>query len=634
MSLSKQLLILISALFLILFSVNFALSVGNIKTYLEGESQTHAQDTATSLGLSLSPYMTNTSDPIIKTMASAIFDMGYYKEIRLEDANGKELIALNNEIKVEGVPGWFVGLLPMSPAVAQSEINSGWRMSGKVFVTVNSSFAYAKLYQQAKTSFYYSLTTFMISLALLVLVLRITLASLKRIDQMALEIADGHFETIESLPWTSEVRNVAASMNTMSRKIAMTIATLNNKLEEMGANLLRDDLTGLYKKTVFETDMMRLLMEHGAAYMMLIRVDSLPELVKEQGSEAIDSLLRGLAEKLRQVVEQQPETSTKAYRFYGGEFAVLVNTDSHKQVEAIANALSAGFAELGEKFAKTDLTHIGVARLNPVGTTESMLEAAQEAYEQARLIGANGYYLRTHDNFVRDISAWKALVFDCIDRASYSLEYVGQISSFQTGELIMEEVFTHVCDKQGQAVDIGPFISIAEKFGKIVDLDKGVIQKALSHIHAARVQHAIAVNLSTSAIKNAEFRLWLDRLIINNQAAAKQLVFSFSAYAVAKDVRAHVDFIRTLHQWGGRVMIKRFETQSLSPEVIKKLKPDFVRLAREIGEGVSQSRQKYEFVQAMQQMGGLLDLAVLAENVQADNDYQALIAAGIAGASR
>jgi EAL domain-containing protein (putative c-di-GMP-specific phosphodiesterase class I)/GGDEF domain-containing protein len=634
MSLSKQLLILISALFFIVFSVNFALSVGNIKTYLEGESQSHAQDTATSLGLSLSPYMTDTGDPIIKTMVSAIFDRGYYKEIRLVDANGKELLALSNEVKVEGVPAWFIDLLPMSPAIAQSEISSGWTMRGKVLVSVNASFAYSKLYQQAKTSFYYSLTTLVVSLALLVLVLRITLASLKRIAQLALDIAEGHYETIESLPWTSEVRNVAASMNTMSRKIATTIAVLNNKLEAMGASLLHDDLTGLYKKAVFETDMMRLLMDHGEAYLMLIKVDSLPELAKEQGGTAIDSLLRGIAGTLQQAAEQHPETNIKAYRFYGGEFAMLLNAGSLEQIETIADALSADFAELGEKYAKTDLTHIGVARLNPVGTPESMLEAVQEAYEQARLIGANSYYLRTHDNFARDISTWKELVFDCIDKAGYSLQYVGPISSFQTGELIMEEVFTHVCDKQGQAVAIGPFVSIAEKFGKIVDLDKGVIQKALNHIYSASVQYAIAVNLSTSAIKNADFRLWLDRLIINNQAAAKQLVFSFSAYAVAKDVDAHADFIRTLHQWGGRVMIKRFETQSLSPEVIKKLKPDFVRLAREIGEGIGQSRQKYEFVQAMQQMGGLLDIAVLAENVQADDDYQALKTVGVVGASR
>lgn len=636
MSLSKQLLGLISFLFCIIFSINFALSVGNIKTYLEGEAKNHAQDTATSLGMSLRPYMTDTSDPVIETIINAIFDMGYYKEIRLVDANGKELVSRSYDEQVEGVPGWFIHYLPMSPAAAEREIHTGWTMSGVVYVTVNTSFAYSKLYSQAKTSFWYSLVTFAVSFALLMLILRVTLASLKRIAQLALEIADNHFGTIEDLPsfTSSEVGNVAEAMNTMSGKIEDTIARLKKDLAEMGERLSREDLTGLHRKAVFDTDMRGLLMDHGAAYLLLIKVDSLSDLVKDRDSEAINQLLKAIAGKLQKSAEQDPKTIIKAYRFYGGEFAMLINSGNLEQIESIANALRADFADLGKKYNKSDLAHIGVARLNPVGTPESMLEAAQEAYEQARLIGANGYYILPRDNFVGDVSDWKKLVFDCIDNKTYSVDYAGQIIGFQSGQLIMEEAFTQVHGKDGQSVAIGPFVSIADKFGKIVDLDKGVIDNVLDYIQSASIPHAIAVNLSTSTIKNAEFCLWLEKLINNNQVAAKQLVFSFSAYAIVKDVEAHVDFIRTLHQWGGRVMIKRFETQSLSPDVIKALKPDFVRLARELGEGISQSRQKYEFVQTMEHMGRLLDIAVLAENVRADDDHRALMEIGIEGASR
>jgi EAL domain-containing protein (putative c-di-GMP-specific phosphodiesterase class I) len=393
-------------------------------------------------------------------------------------------------------------------------------------------------------------------------------------------------------------------------------------------------LTGLYKKAVFETDMMNLLMAYSPAYLMIIKVDSLPDLVRDHGNDAIDQLLLAFAEKLNKSVECHPESIMKTYRFYGGEFAILVNSGNIEQIESLARALSNDFAELGEKYSKPDLAHIGVAPVNPVCTTESLLESAHEAYEQARLIGVNSYYIRSDENFARDISTWKELVFNCIDNADYSLSYVGQITSFQTGQLVMEEAFTQVHDKNGQLVAIGPFISIAEKFAKIVDLDKGVISKVLDHIINTDIQHAIAVNLSTRTIKNTEFRLWLEKLIKNNPAVTKQLVFSFSAYAIAKDIEAYLDFIDAVQQWGGQVMIKRFETQSMSPEVTKKLKPNFIRLAREISNGISHSRQKYEFVQAMQQIGILLDIAVLAGNVQTDNDYDALKAIGIVGASR
>jgi EAL domain-containing protein (putative c-di-GMP-specific phosphodiesterase class I)/GGDEF domain-containing protein len=420
----------------------------------------------------------------------------------------------------------------------------------------------------------------------------------------------------------------------MSKKIENTIMALNSKLDEMGASLLRDDLTGLYKKAVFETDIMNLMMAYSPAYLMIIKVDSLPDLTRDQGNETIDQLLQAIAGKLEKSVAEHSDTIMKSYRFYGGEFFMLVNNSNIEQIEAIAKALSHDFVELGEKYSKPDLTHIGIAPVNLVCTPESVLASAYEAYEQAQLIGPNSYYLRSDESFARDILTWKELVINCIDNADYSLSYVGQITSFQTGQLVMEEAFTQVHDKNGQLVAIGPFVSIAEKLAKIIDLDKGVINKVLDHISSAQISHAIAVNLSTDTIKNINFRFWLEKLIKNNPLVTQQLVFSFSAYAVAQDLETYLDFIDVVHQWGGRVMIKRFESQSMPPELTKKLNPDFIRLAREISNGISLSEKKHRFVQAIQQIGILLDITVLAENVQADNDYLFLKAIGITGASR
>jgi EAL domain-containing protein (putative c-di-GMP-specific phosphodiesterase class I)/HAMP domain-containing protein len=634
MSLSKQLLILLSALFLMIFSVNFGLSVNNIKAYMEGEAQNHAQDTATSLGLSLSPYMINSSDPIIKTMASAIFDMGYYREIRLEDANNHEFIRLTNDKAVEGVPDWFIHYLPMKLASAKSEISSGWNITGVVHVTVNPAFAYSKLYEQAKTAFYYSLAAFIISMLLLVMLLRLTLRSLQRLNQLALNIAEGRFETLKVLPWTSEVKNVAISMNTMSQKIEATFAALNHKLQAMGSSLLNDDLTGLCKKSVFETDIMALLSEHNPAYLLLIKIDSLPALAQEQGSDVIDQLLKAFAEQLQALSKQHADAGVKSYRYYGGEFAMLVKTDQINRIHDIGQQLTTTLSQLGEKYARSDLAHIGISPVSPDCTPENLLESVYEAYQQACLIGANSYYVRSQTDSARDMVAWKQLVFNRIDTAAYALTYQGQIHTFANQQLLMEEVFTEVRGEDGQVVAIAPFIAIAEKFEKMLDLDKSVIEKTLQHIQNNAIQHAIAVNLSTQTIKSSEFRLWLEKLFKSHTVAAKQLVFSFSAYAIAKDVPSFVSFFYTIHQWGGRVMIKRFETQSMSPDLLKQLKPDFVRLARELSHNLNQSQQKQDFVIAMQQLCALLDITLLAENVQEDSDYQTLNAIGILGASR
>ncbi|ORU94305.1 MAG: signal protein [Cycloclasticus sp. symbiont of Bathymodiolus heckerae] len=634
MSLSKQLLILISALFLIIFSLNFVLSVKNIRGYLEGESQIHAQDTATSLGLSLSPYMVDEKDPVIETMMKAIFDRGYYKEIKLVDVEGKKLVALTNDEKFESVPDWFINNVPMQAAMAESEISSGWSISGVVSVAINPGYAYLKLYEQVKTSFYYSLIAFVVSVIFLRLVLQITLSSLKRIGEMAETISKGSFDIIEQLPWTLEVRRVAMSMNVMSRKLENVIQNLNRKLDSIGKKLQLDDLTGLSKKSGFETDMKDVLSSHEEAFVFMIKIDALTSLVKELGSDSIDQFIKDFAKILQSASENNEMGEISVYRFFGSEFVLLARVINAEQVELLAQSLSESFTELGEKYQKTDIAHTGVAAFDPFSSTDNMLLGANEAYEQAQLIGANSYYLRKGEDRAKDMAEWKELVFDIVDKNDYKVSYISPIESFQTNDVMMKDAFTEALDKNGDVLSIGTFVSIAEKFVKIVELDEGVTSRIVNYIKNENVSHAVAINLSNRTIKNSDFRAWLSLLLESNQAVAKQLVFSLSAYAVAKEVHAYKEFINFIHQLNAKVMIKRFDTQSMSPELIKELKPDFIRLARDIGSDIKQDAAKQEFARTIMEIGGLLDIEVLAENVQADVDFICLKEIGITGASR
>lgn len=85
MTLSKQLYIIISFIFFMIFTGNFIISVNTFRDYLQTESITKSQDTATLLGMSLKSLIDNKTDPEIKSIIRAISNRGFYKEIRLED---------------------------------------------------------------------------------------------------------------------------------------------------------------------------------------------------------------------------------------------------------------------------------------------------------------------------------------------------------------------------------------------------------------------------------------------------------------------------------------------------------------------------------------------------------------------
>ncbi|HEC59749.1 MAG TPA: HAMP domain-containing protein, partial [Methylophaga sp.] len=295
MSLSKQLSILISLIFLIVFSASFMISMNSIRDYLEVESDIHVQDTATSLGLSLSPHMQNEEDPILQTMMNAIFDMGYYKEMRLENVDGEVLVKLNNPSQIEGVPDWLIDWFPMKSATAVTEISSGWTISGKLYVIGNPAYGYLKLYQQAKKTLLYSGLIFIGAFLLLMLVLRLILQPLKAIQRQATLITNGEFTTIERLPWTTEVKHVAQSMNSMSAKIGDTVTRLNQRLDALNENLKRDGLTRLLNQATFNEDIKRYLSNGTEGYAGYIKFDDLSAISKQKGNQIVDNLLRDLA---------------------------------------------------------------------------------------------------------------------------------------------------------------------------------------------------------------------------------------------------------------------------------------------------------------------------------------------------
>jgi len=423
-------------------------------------------------------------------------------------------------------------------------------------------------------------------------------------------------------------------MNTMSRKLENVIRNLNKKLERIGKKLQLDDLTGLSKKSSFEMRMKEVQGSHEEAFVFMIKIDALSSLVKELGNETIDQFIKDFAEILKSESGSESLMNVSAYRFFGSEFVLLMRGATAEQSEMLARSLSISFAELGEKYNKKDIAHIGVAAFDPFGPIDSILLGANEAYEQAQLIGANSYYLRKGEDRAKDMAQWKELVFDIIDNNDFKVSYIGATENLQTGGVLMQDAFSEALDKNGDVLSIGTFVSIAEKFVKIVDLDKGVTSRVIEHIKNNNISHEIAINLSSRTVKSSEFRVWLTTLLNENKSVAKQLVFSLSAYAVAKEVGVYKEFIRFIRALNAKVIIKRFETQSMSPEKVKELKPDYIRLARDIGNGVQQNAEKGEFVVTMVEVGELLDIHVLAENIQAGDDLASLKTMGVLGASR
>lgn len=632
MSLSKQLLVLISLIFLIVFSVSFYLSMNHIRNYLEVESEIHVQDTATSLGLSMSPHMDNEQDPILETMMNAIFDMGYYREMRLENVDGEELVKLSNPVQIEGVPDWLITLLPLKTATARTEISSGWTISGTLYVSSNPAYGYLKLYQQAKETLLYSALVFIAAFILLMLVLRLTLQPLKAIQKQANEISGGNFTTISKLPWTTEVRHVAQSMNGMSKKIGDTIARLNNRLDALNDSLKRDNLTGLFNQATFNVDIKGALAGGGSGYAFYFKFDDLAEISRELGSHQVDKLLQGFSGVLQEAVTE----GGSAYRLYGSEFALITPLTDVNSITALAEKLKHDINNLGQRFNLEDMVHTGIVYFDKTSEFDRLLPALSEAYEQARQIGHNAYFIQQESISSMDEQAWKAVIQDAIDNHTPEITFTTEAYNYsgETPVLVMQEAFTQVKGPDGKALSIGTFFSVAQEFGLAEELDKLIVNKIIQRVEKDAISSPVTINLSMMSIASLDFQRWLTARLEETTLSNRLLAFSVTAYAAVKDIAAFDSFSSFVESLGATMLLKRYSPDIIPIDMLRELHIDYIRLARDLTHDIRGNVSKPDFLDLIQEVSSLIEVKVLAESVTADEDFEIVKQAGLFGISR
>jgi EAL domain-containing protein (putative c-di-GMP-specific phosphodiesterase class I)/methyl-accepting chemotaxis protein len=742
MSLSKQLYIIISIIFFMIFAGNFIISVKNTKEYLKIESITKAQDTATSLGMSLKTLLKDKQNPEIESIIRAIANRGFYKEIRLEDSFfsikeidlikaskeldkstwkitnvsidkkigkielidtsdlEKELLALENgnskeenknklssaaneneynfipnenyknikeitfnftatneigkkihtssiinvnkilvqvtrDVKFDYIPEWFIKMIPLKLEEQSSEISNDWQTTAIIYVSANPGDAYAKLYEQVKSAIIYALIAFIISMSILFIFVQYILKPLKKIEKLANNIAIGKFETIEKLPWTTEIKTVALAMNDMSRKIESIINRLNTNLENITKKLSKDELTQLDLKQNFETDMKDMFIHKNDGYVFIVKIFELGNFAKNHTNKEVNDFIKKFANILSSTkVEKKLEIS--AYRFFGSEFAIIGKNFTYEDAKLFSFQLQKKFEELGNQYIKKDIVHIGATPFNPIGTTPQILEAATEAYEKATLIGQNEVYITDTITLARNMDEWKDLILNIVDNSKFDLKYIGNAYALDksSNDIVMQEAFATIKDKDGLEIPIGTFVSIAERYEKIIDFDKKIITKVMNNILINKIKHDISINLSLASIANTTFILWLEKTILEHKTIASQLVFSITSYAVAKDVDKFKFFADEMHQCGAKIIIKRFESKFIPLNNIKDFNLDYIRLAREYTHNISNDASKQSFVEAIVELTHLLNIKLFAENVQEDEDLETIKKLGVYGASR
>ena len=288
MSLFKQLVVMLGLFLGIILASVMVLNFKTATEFVQNQLYVDAKNTAHSLGLSLSKVADPSDTSTMETMINAIYDSGYYQQIRLSDVEGKEVYSRQSDMKVSEVPAWFIKMVPIHNASAKSEIMIGWSRFGTLEVSGHTGNAYRQLYSTlidlVKTFLMIGLIVFIT----LYFLLSLSLKSLKRIKSQAKAILDNEFIIEKKIPFTTEFRSVTTAMNAMVEKVKDIFERENETLRRYHELLYRDSETKLHNRRYLTAKLPDYLQSDASlssGVYVMVSVDEIDRLKREQGYE-------------------------------------------------------------------------------------------------------------------------------------------------------------------------------------------------------------------------------------------------------------------------------------------------------------------------------------------------------------
>lgn len=636
MTLLRQLILAILALLLLVFAGSVAISVANTRHYLDAQLQSHAQDAATSLGLSLSTSAAEDDRATMESMVDALFDSGYYRSIRIIDTGGAPLVERAQPVRFDDVPAWFVRLIPLDTPLGEAMLMSGWRQLGRVQVTSNPGYAYLELWRTTRGSVGLFALVAALAVALSVVGVNIILRPLRATEAQAAAIADREFPVQEHLPRTRELRRVVEAMNHMSRKVRQMLDEQIALGERLREKAYRDPVTGLGNRALFQHDLEHLLdstEEHFRGVLALVQLRDFRDYNENHGYSAGDELLRQAAAALRETTAQFRPLCLA--RLGGADFGLLFPRSGDDEIAAIGSAMSQALASLQERgvMPDGDVGHIGMAVHMGTDTLSMLLSRADAALRQAQATTGNAWQLAptSESRKPRPAMTWRRLLNECLEGGKLALFAQPVLRPNDPLKVLHTEILLRLPTDEG-LLPAGGFMPMAERLGLASAIDRAVITAVLARVRPSDNARHFALNLSPTSLSDPRFRSWLLETLDQHPVQAADLTFELPEYGASRDLPALRELAVGLARRGSGLALDHFGRGFNPLGYLAGLKLRYLKVDGRYIHALAHDSDSRYFIATLREIAHGLDCKIIAEAVETEAQLAAVVELRMDGA--
>ncbi|HUW36562.1 MAG TPA: EAL domain-containing protein [Rhodocyclaceae bacterium] len=633
MTLLRQLIIVIITLFALLFAGSVVINVNNTRNYLNNQLRSISQDMATSLGLSLSPHIAKGEMTIVESMINAVSDSGYYREVILSDVNGKVLIKRTQPLIIEGVPQWFVKLIPLETPRGEASIMAGWVQAGNISISANPGYAYATLWGNSVDAFWWFLGSSGFAFVLGVIALHYVLRPLRAVEAQAKAICDREYPVQGNLPWTLELRSVVGAMNRMTTKVKDMFEEQAVAMERLRASTYVDSLTGLANRQYFDMQLRQLTKARTTSStnaLIFIELEEFKSFNERKGYPAGDALLKGCGTLIGEVCKDVPNLDYFIARPSGANFAVVIVDTVEEDALALAEKLGQSLIRLQERgLTDTDrIGHIGVA-IHRGQSAGELLSEADMALRAAQVKGPNAVHMNDSGTAGEygsySASHWLEVLRSVLAEQRVVLYRQPCLSCRDETQVLQYETLMRIFGDDGKLIPANVIIPMAKHLHLTQEFDKHVVNEVL--VRLGRPENAgvvMAVNLFPVSIQDGGFVAWLSEALRRNAGAASRIAFEVMEHGATDNLDALRGWVERIAETGARTGLDQFGKGFKSFNYLSTLKIDYVKIDGSYTRGIHENKENQFFVDSLVKFAHGLDIQVIAESVETKDEWEML----------
>ena len=441
---------------------------------------------------------------------------------------------------------------------------------------------------------------------------------------------------------TAQEASVIRSILAVMVMVVGSSKALSKTMSELEYYSTHDPLTGLYNRRYFnemlEYEVGRSERHQHEFSILMLDLDDFKDVNDTYGHPCGDTVLRGLAEVMHSVMRM----GDLATRIGGDEFAIILTETGREGGKVVAEKLRNELRDItfegtdGKKFHIT--TSIGLVTY-PVDaqSVSDLMAGVDVGLYRAKQMGKDS--VCTVDAVEGKVQA-NRVVRDQAEKLREYLRddrivpYFQPIIDCKTGDVFAYETLARLCEPNGETIAAGAFIETIEKYGMGRELDRIMIQKAMSvlkqHISGPDAKnYKLFMNLSAQEIQGRGILGYAEQVCQELEIPPGNLVFEILERDAIGDMTHMRKFLTELRKKGFSFALDDFGSGYNSFHYLRELHFEYVKLDGAFVRNIMNSKVDYSLVNNLSRLCQDLDILMVAEFVESREIMEALQKMGV-----